>query len=137
MSTASESFEALKKSVQTSLEAAGYHAVYQNSQKWPASFNASSAHSQGSVTLFFGGVCEKCGETLPYRVVNSQGAFGGRVTFPRDCDAATAANSLIREILPLLTNRLPAVRPQNPGVGGGLLSPQKAGQLSEALQGSH
>lgn len=140
MTSAPEFFEDFKKSVQTSLASAGYHAVYQSPQKWPAAFHVSSGSSQGSVTLFFGRVCEKCGETLPYRVINSQGAFGGRVTIPRECDAATAADCLMREVLPLLTNRLPAVRRHNPGVGGGLLSPQKAGRLAEAIKsrsGSH
>ncbi len=126
--------EDLKKSVQASLVAAGYHATYQSSQKWMASFNVSSRGSQGGVSLFFDGVCEKCGESLPYRVINTQGAFGGRVTFPVDGDPATVADRLVREILPLLTNRLPAAAPHSANVGVGLLSPQKAGQLSEALQ---
>jgi len=114
--------------------AAGYNANYQASQKWLASFSVSNGNSQGGVSLFFDGVCEHCGESLPYRVINSQGAFGGRVAFPRDCDAATAADCLVREALPLLTNRLPAATRHDPGVGAGLLSPQEAGRLSQALK---
>ncbi len=120
--------------MKASLEAAGHSTSYQSSQKWPASFNVSSSSSQGGVTLFFGGVCKRCGESLPYRVANSQGSFGGRVAIPRDCDAATAADCLVREALPLLTNRLPAATHLDRGVGAGLLSPQEAGKLSEALK---
>jgi hypothetical protein len=58
------------------------------------------------VSLFFDKVCDHRGETLPYRAINSQGAFGGRISFPKDCDAATAADSLVREAMPRLTNRL-------------------------------
>jgi hypothetical protein len=130
----------LKKSVKTSLVGAGYSANYQSSQKWLASFCVSNGNSQGGVSLFFDGVCEHCGESFPYRVINSQGAFGGRVAIPKDCDAATAADCLLREAMPLLTNRLPAATQHNTGVGVGLLSPQEAGQVSQALKdrsGSH
>jgi hypothetical protein len=138
LTTTREFLEELKKSVKASLEAAGYSANYQDSQRWPATFIVSSSGSQGGVTLIFGEVCEHCGESLSYRVQNSQGAFGGRGAIPRDCDAATAADCLVREALPLLTNRLPAATQLNRGIGVGLLSPQDAGKLSEALKaGSH
>jgi hypothetical protein len=134
LSTTRASLEELTKSVKASLEAAGYHTSYQSSQKWPASFNVSSSSSQGGVTLFFGGVCERCGESLPYRVSNSQGSFGGRVAIPRDGGAAVAADCLVRAAIPLLTNRLPAATRLDRGIGAGLLSPQEAGKLSTALK---
>ena len=138
LSTTREFLEELTKSVKASLEAAGYSANYQSSQKWAASFVVSNSSTQGGVTLFFDGVCKHCGETFPYRVGNSQGSFGGRVTIPKDSDAATAADCLVREVLPLLTNRLPATAHLDRGVGSGLLSPQEAGKLSEALKaGAH
>ena len=132
--TTRASLEDLKKSVKSSLEAAGYNANYQSSQKWPASYIVSSSSSQGGVTLFFGGICERCGESLPYRVGNSQGSFGGRVAIPGGGNADTAAACLVREVLPLLTNRLPAATHLDRGVGAGLLSPQEAGKVSEALK---
>lgn len=140
LSTAREFLEDLKKSVKTSLEAAGYSASYQSSQKWPASYNVSSSGSQGGVTLFFGSVCENCGESLPYRVANTQGSFGGRVAVPHGCDAAAAADCLVREAIPLLTNRLPAAVRHNPGIGAGLLTPQQSGEIAQAIEshaGSH
>jgi len=134
LSNTREFFENLVKNVKAGLEAAGYRAIFQSSQKWPASFQASSSSSQGGVTLFFGYVCESCGESLPYRVVSANGAFNARVAIPKDCDAATAADNLLREVLPLMTNRLPAATKHNTGVGVGLLTPQESGKIAAAIE---
>lgn len=134
MSNTPEFFEDLKKNVKSFLEAAGYRAIYQSSQSWPASFQASSSGSQGGVTLFFGKVCEHCGESIAYRVVSARGGTGARVAIPKDCDAATAADCLLREVLPLLTNRLPAATNHDTGVGAGLLSPQESGEIAKAIE---
>jgi hypothetical protein len=124
----------LRNSIQAGLEGAGYRAIFQPSQSWAGSFQASSSSSQGGVTLFYGKVCEHCGETLAYRVISARGASAARVTIPKDCDAATAAGCLVREILPLLTNRLPAAKRHDPGVGAGLLSSQESGRLAASIE---
>jgi hypothetical protein len=129
-----EFYDELKQSVKASLESAGFSANYQSSQKWLASFNVSNISTSGGVSFFFDRVCVHCGETIPYRVINSQGAFGGRVNIPLDAAPATIAELLVREAAHLFTNRLPAATHHNPGVGAGLLSPQAAGQLSEELK---
>ncbi|MGH8045862.1 MAG: hypothetical protein ACREKL_01330 [Chthoniobacterales bacterium] len=133
MSNTREFLEGLKKNVKAALGAAGYRTTDQSTQNWAVSLNVSSTSSRGGASLLFGEVCEHCGETLPYRIINAQGTFGGRVEIPKDCDAATAADCLIRETLPLLTNRPPAAARHDTGVGAGLLSPQEAARLAEAL----
>jgi hypothetical protein len=130
-----EFLDDLRNNIKASLESAGYHATFQPStQAWSGSFQVSNSNSQGGVTLLYSNICEHCGESLAYRVNNSQGAFGGRATIPRDCTAATAAECLLPEILPLLTNRLPAAKRHDRGVGAGLLSARESSKLAEAIE---